>query len=178
MRGIYYKEGIYVIIDNDDENDICIYHYEYRDNVSLFGGRVEIHHRGIEAAYLAVDGKPIINFDIDSKDPIKTAIPLSEIVAHLNAIETNGADAFIKNYKQSIEFAYSELKELKKETEFRISSEKNERVIEVLLYKLRKLNDLLFAVFALLFGLHTFMSAGLENDKIISVCQSIMDSLS
>ena len=90
---------------------------------------------------------------------------------------TNGVDAFIVHYKQSIEFAYGELKELKKDTEFQLSSESNDKMIDSLKSELKKLKDLIFAVFALLFNLNTFMSAGLENEKVISVCQSILDSL-
>ena len=175
MRGIFYKDGIYVTIDNDKENDICIYHYSYKDNISLFGGRVEIRYKEKETAYLTVDGKPIVNI-VDKS--IKKDLPLAEITSHLNAIEANGVDAFIEHYKQSIDFAYDELKEFKKETEHQLSSENNESIIESLKSELKRLRDTLFGLFALLFSLRTFMSAGLENEKVISVCQSIMDSLS
>ena len=174
MRGIYFKDGIYVTIDNDEENDICVYHYNYRDNVSLLGGRVDIRYTAKETAFLKVDGKPIVNI---SENAVEKALTVSEITSHLNAMATNGVDAFIEHYKQSIEFAYGELKELKKETEFQLSSESNDTMIDSLKSELKKLKDLLFAVFALLFSLHTFMSAGLENEKVISVCQSIIDSL-
>lgn len=177
MRGIYFKDGIYVTIDNDEENDICVYHYNYRGNVSLLGGRVDIRYASYtakETAFLKVDGKPIVNI---SENAVEKALTVSEITSHLNAMATNGVDAFIEHYKQSIEFAYGELKELKKETEFQLSSESNDTMIDSLKSELKKLKDLLFAVFALLFSLHTFMSAGLENEKVISVCQSIIDSL-
>ena len=45
MKGIYYKEGIYVLIESDGEHNDCIYHYNYRsDALSLFGGRVEVNN--------------------------------------------------------------------------------------------------------------------------------------
>ena len=43
MNGIFFKDGIYVIIDNDTESDICVYHYNYKDNVTLYGGRININ---------------------------------------------------------------------------------------------------------------------------------------
>jgi hypothetical protein len=174
MNGIYYKEGIYVLIDNDEKNDICVYHYDNKTQVSLYGGRVQIKGDDFEWAYLNVDGISIVK--IKSKS-IESSLELFEIISHLNAMEANGVDAFIEHYKQSIEFAYDELKELKKETEFQLTSESDESLIKSLKSELKKLKDLLFAVFALLFSLHTFMSAGLENEKVISVCQSIMDTL-
>lgn len=174
MRGIYFKDGIYVTVDHNEENEICVYHYTYRDNVSLLGGRVEIRYSNEETAFLMVDGKPIVNI---SDYAVEKSLTLSEITSHLNAMATNGVNAFIEHYKQSIEFAYGELKELKKETEFQLSSESNDTMIDSLKSELKKLKDLLFGVFALLFSLHTFMSAGLENEKVISVCQSIIDSL-
>ena len=173
MRGIYFKDGIYVTIDNDEEHDNCVYHYNYRYNVSLLGGRVEIRYLKEETAFLKVDGKPIVNI---SDNTVEKVLTLSEITSHLNAMATNGVDAFIEHYKQSVEFAYGELKELKKDTEFQLSSESNDSMIDSLKSELKKLKDILFAVFALLFSLHTFMSAGLENEKVISVCQSIIDS--
>lgn len=176
MKGIYFKDGIYVTIDNDKESINCVYRYQYKTNSMLLGGRVEINsvYQSSTTAYLQVDGKPIVNI---SGKAYNLALTLSEITSHLNAMATNGVDAFIEHYKQCIEFAYGELKELKKDTEFQLSSESNDKMIDSLKSELEKLKDLLFAVFALLFSLHTFMSAGLENEKVISVCQSIIDSL-
>lgn len=180
MKGIYFKDGIYVVIDSGVKNEIYIQHSSYKPEVYLLGGRVEIKKSDKawigQYAELIIDGIPIVNIN-GKYDSILYYLTYSEIVSHLNAIETNGADAFIEHYKQSIEFAYGELKELKKDTEFQLSSESNDTMIDSLKSELKKLKDLLFAVFALLFSLHTFMSAGLENEKVISVCQSIIDSL-
>lgn len=174
MIGIFYKEGVYVVINHDAKNESCVYHYKYKYDEYLFGGRVHIQENGTEDAFLTIDGISIIAFRATS---INEDLSISTIASHLNAIETNGVDAFLEHYKNNIEFAYNELKELKKETEFQLSSESNDSLIEHLKTKLKKLQDVLFAVFALLLGLKNYMSAGLENEKVISVCQSIIDSL-
>ena len=101
MNGIYYKEGIYLVIDNDTQNDICVYDYHYKDNVSLYGGRIRITYSSEEKAKLYVDGISIIKIS-DKKN--QSALLLSEIASHLNAIETNGVDAFLEHYKKIVEF--------------------------------------------------------------------------
>ena len=102
---------------------------------------------------------------------------LSEIASHLNAIETNGVDTFLEHYKKSVEFLYTELKELNQKTESQLTIEQEDSKIKSLLVELTKIRDLLFSVLAILFSLNTYMSAGLENEKVISICQSVMDSL-
>jgi Rad3-related DNA helicase len=175
MSGIYYKEGIYVVIDNDNENDVCVYHYRNRYNVSLLGGRIEIQRTARETVSLTVDGISIVK--IDNK-LIRKELSLSTIASHLNAIEAHGADAFIENYKKNIEFLYDELKDFRQKTEMQLTSEQDDSKIKSLLSKLEELKNLLFTVLAILFSLKNHMTAGLENEKVMSVCQSIMDSLS
>lgn len=174
MNGIYFKEGIYVAIDDGkSQNDICVYNY-YKDNVSLYGGRIRITYSSEEEAKLYVDGISIIKIS-DKKN--QSALLLSEIASHLNAIETNGVDAFLEHYKKSVEFLYTELKELNQKTESQLTIEQEDSKIKSLLVELTKIRDLLFSVLAILFSLNTYMSAGLENEKVISICQSVMDSL-
>ena len=174
MEGIYYKEGIYLLINNDTQNDICVYHYEFKDSVSLYGGRIKITYSDKVTAYLIVDGISIVN--IKDKKMLEN-LQLSEIASHLNAIEANGIDAFLQNYKKSIEFLYGELKEFNYKTESQLSVEHDDSKVKSLLLEIEKIRTLLFSVLAILFSLHTYMAAGLENDKVRSVCQSIMDSL-
>ena len=174
MNGIYYKDGIYVLINNDTENDICVYHFNYKYKVTLYGGRISIKYSEEETAYLYVDCISIIKI---SDKKIQSALLLSEIASHLNAIETNGVDAFLEHYKKSVEFLYSELKELNQKTESQLTIEQEDSKIKSLLVELTKIRDLLFSVLAILFSLNTYMSAGLENEKVISICQSVMDSL-
>lgn len=175
MNGIYFKEGIYVAIDDGkSQNDICVYNY-HKDNVSLYGGRIRITYSGEEEANLYVDGISIIKISDDKK--IQSALLLSEIASHLNAIETNGVDAFLEHYKKSVEFLYTELKELNQKTESLLTIEQEDSKIKSLLVELTKIRDLLFSVLAILFSLNTYMSAGLENENVISICQSVMDSL-
>ncbi|MEZ7888742.1 MAG: hypothetical protein QMB79_03875 [Cloacibacterium sp.] len=174
MNGIYFKEGIYVAIDDGkSQNDICVYNY-HKDNVSLYGGRIRITYSSEEEANLYVDGISIIKI---SDKKIQSALLLSEIASHLNAIETNGVDTFLEHYKKSVEFLYTELKELNQKTESQLTIEQEDSKIKSLLVELTKIRDLLFSVLAILFSLNTYMSAGLENEKVISICQSVMDSL-
>lgn len=174
MNGIYFKQGIYVAIDDGkSKNDICVYNY-HKDNVSLYGGRIRITFSSEEEANLYVDGISIIKI-CDKK--IQSALLLSEIASHLNAIETNGADAFLEHYKKSVEILYTELKELNQKTESHLTIEQEDSKVKSLLVELTKIRDLLFSVLAILFSLNKYMSAGLENEKVISICQSVMDSL-
>lgn len=174
MNGIYFKEGIYVAIDDGkSRNDICVYNY-YKDDVTLYGGRIRINYSSEDEAKLYVDCISIIKI---SDKKIQSALLLSEIASHLNAIETNGVDAFLEHYKKSVEFLYAELKELNQKTESQLTIEQEDSKIKSLLVELTKIRDLLFSVLAILFSLNTYMSAGLENEKVISICQSVMDSL-
>ena len=175
MNGIYYKNGVYVLIENNTENDSCIYHHEYKCDVTLYGGRVTIGgtFSGLDADF-KIDGISIVKMKgiIIDKD-----LSLSTIVSHLNAIETNGVDAFLVNYKKSVEFLYNELKELNQKTESQLTLVQEDSKMKTLMFELSKIRDVLFSVLAILFSLYMYMPAGLENEKVISVCQSVMDSL-
>lgn len=190
MNGIYYKEGIYLVIDNDTQNDFCIFHYNnksnnYKSKVSLYGGRISLsrYNYNSQDIRLSIDDIAVIKMetakwsDGEVTYSIKRDLSFQEVVSHLNAIEVQGVDAFIQNYKQSINFLYSELKELNQKTESLLTSEQDDSKLKSLLSELANIRDLLFLVLPILFSLQTFMIAGLENEKVISVCQSIMDSL-
>ena len=176
MKGIYYKEGIYVVNDNDEEHEDCVYHYKYKRNV-LFGGRVEIrgYYNDNNRAYFSVDGIYIVEI---ATWRIRQDLSLSQIASYLNAIEANGVDAFIQNYKKNVEFAYQEIKEISQKTELQLASEQREGYINKLLLELKKITDLLISVLVILFSLNSYMAAGIENEKVISVCKSIMNSFS
>ena len=172
MKGIYYKEGIYVLIESKEKHNDCIYDYYNRRNASLFGGRVQIDSTFNENADLTIDGISIISIRNNNKE----SLSLPQIVSHLNAIETNGVDAFLQNYKQSVEFFYEELKNLNQMTAERLSSTKEDLQIKNLLSELEKIRGLLLAVLIILFFLKANMASCLENEKVITVCQSIMES--
>ena len=181
MEGIFYKEGIYVLIESDEEHNDCIYHYEYRSNaLSLFGGRVGIDNVDYDGdADLTIDGISIIDVCNNVKNFlfIKTKkLSLVQLVSHLNAIETNGVDAFLRNYKQSVEFFYEELKNLSQMKTEQLSSTQDDSKIKSLVSELEKLSNLLLSVLIVLFNLKINMTAGLENEKVMLVCQSILDS--
>lgn len=186
MYGIYYKEGIYVAIDNNQENDLCVFHTNNNHNGTLYGGRIRIIslYRNGGSANLTIDGVKILRFEHirfgegSTKTELKEDLSIVTIASHLNAIEANGVDTFNQNYKQSIEFLYSELKDFRQKTEMQLSSEQNDSEIKSVLTELEIIRSLLFSVLAILFSLQTYMTAGLENEKVKSVCQSIMDSFS
>ena len=72
LNGIYYKDGIYVTIDDGkSQNDICVYNY-HKDNVSLYGGRIKITYSDEEEANLNVDGISIIKISNKSEQIINT----------------------------------------------------------------------------------------------------------
>jgi hypothetical protein len=174
MKGIYFKDGVYILVDNDTKNDMCIYHFNYKSDIFLNGERIRIRYRSFTEADLFVNGIHIINI-IGAR--IEYKLGLSEIVSHLNAIQTNGVDAFLENYKKNIDFLYGELKELEQKKESMLTVEQEDSKIKELLLDLNKIRELLFLVLAILFNLKTHMPSGLENEKVISICQAVMDSL-
>lgn len=185
MEAVYYKEGVYVVIDSSIDNDTCVYNYSKKNNVVLWGGRIRIKRDHSNGAYatLDIDGIPIgrlyhfAHSDSSFSLAIEKGLSLSTVASHLNAIEANGIDAFLENYKQSINSLYGELKELSIKTEMQLSSEQDESKITILLAELKRIRNVILSILAIIFSLQTNMTAGLENEKVMSVCQSIMDSL-
>ena len=182
MEGIYYKDGVYVLIDNDEEHEDCVYHNQSKRSVSLYGGRVAIRRVGDEygIAIITIDGVELvklINNHRLGKEEVSQRIELSTITQYLNAIEANGVDTFMQHYKESIEFLYNELIKLREKTESEISTSKNDSTREIALSKLSIIKEMLFKTLCALFTLKTFISAGLENEKVISVYQSIMETI-
>lgn len=175
MKGIYYKEGVYVLIENTEDHDDCIHSYRFKRTTSHFGGRVTIDTSDRNSAWFRVDGILIKELSVFE---IVSSLSLAKIASYLNAIEANGVDAFIKNYKNSVEFVYNEMKELKERTEVNLSSIQDQSVLQSQLSRHNKLQQLLLTVLGLLFCLKTYMSSGLENEKVVSVVQSVMDSIS
>ena len=179
MKLICYKDGVYTCIDSPNYEDYKISIHNINGNkesrVNLYGGRVFLdYYSSWEYPFFSIDGISIIA--IENKT-IKYRFSQTVIASHLNAIETNGVDAFFEHYKKSIEFLYGELKELNQKTESQLSIEQEDSKIKSLLFELTKIRNLLFSVLAILFSLSTFMSASLENEKVVSICQSVIDSL-
>jgi hypothetical protein len=173
MKAIYYKDGVYVLIESDNHKN-TVYDNKVNKHVSLFGGRVEIRWYIGDEAIIKVDG---IKIEEINQFSTKATIPLGKITSYLNAIEANGVDAFIENYKKSVELVYAELKDLSKETDFHLSSGTGNNKIESLLDQIEKIRNLLISVLGILFSLQTYMNAGLENEKVIAVAQSVIDLL-
>lgn len=185
MEGIFFKDGVYVLCPENYKNEFCILATTNKLSPSLYGGRVKIRNAKLynssgSTAQISVDGISIILLDkqYQSKDKmvITYDLPLSTVISILNAIETNGVDAFLEHYKKSIEFLYAELIELERKTESNLLTEQDESIIKKLLEKLNAIRDVFVSVLIILFSLNLYMSAGLENEKVISVSQSIIDS--
>lgn len=172
---IYFKDGVYVTVnDGSAKNDMYIYNYYHKDSASLYGGRVRLGYGGSDNATLTIDGIPIVRI---YKTDIDKDLPIEEITTHLNAIEANGVDAFLEHYKKSIEFLYDKLEEFRIKTIDEISNTKEETIAERLISELNKIRDSLFSLIAILFSLSKYMSAGLDNEKLNSVYQSVIDLL-
>lgn len=181
MAEIFFKDGIYLLISKsqkDVNSDNCI---TKGGIVNLYGNRVRLLKYD---GYLrfSIDGISIIKIN-GYKDrygeiyySIESELSYEVVVSHLNAIEVYGLDAFIQNYKQNIVFLYGELKDINQKTESLLASEQNDSKIENLLNQLEKIRKSLLLVLPILFSLQIFMIAGLENAKVLSVYQSIIDS--
>lgn len=182
MDGIYYKDGVYVVIDNDAEHENCVYQYNYKDNETLYGGRIKIRYYNSEykeAAYLIIDGIIImklngLNFN-DWETP--NILCLSIISQYLNAIEANGVDAFMQHYKESLLLLQEDLLKLKQDNIEELSTLNDESLVKAVIEDIKKIKTLIYYIIGVVFTLRTFMSAGLENEKVISVYQSIIDTI-
>lgn len=180
MELVCYREGVYICIESPNYEDYKLsinnINGEKASHIYLYGRRVFLNfYSSWEYPYFHIDGIPIISIE---KKTIKYRFSLSQITTYLNSIEANGVDAFLENYKKSIEFLYGELKEMNQKTESLLTSEQDDSEIKNLLSEIEKIRELLFSILAILFTLYSYMTAGLENERVISVCQSIMDSLS
>lgn len=181
MEGIYYKNGVYLIIDHDAEHENCVYHQRNKDSASLYGGRVAVRRVLADYGYciIIVDGLELIRLNKSNygDKELTHNIRYATVVHYLNAIEVNGVDAFMQHYKQSIDFLHDELMKMKEKTELDLSSTEDSSLKDDIQSKLNRIKDMLFKVLCILFTFHTFISAGLENDKVISVYQSIMETI-
>lgn len=181
MAEIFFKDGIYLLISKsqiDVNSDNCI---TKGGIVNLYGNRVRLLKYDGNLRFF-IDGIIIKEIDI-YKDrygeiyySIESELSYEVVVSHLNAIEVYGLDAFIQNYKQNIVFLYGELKDINQKTESLLASEQNDSKIENLLNQLEKIRESLLLVLPILFSLQIFMISGLENAKVLSVYQSIIDS--
>lgn len=181
MEGIYFKDGVYVLIDNDAEHDNCIFHSKVQISVSLYAGRVALREPKYPLnAVITVDGIDLVQFvKTPTQNPHMTEVlKFSTVVQYLNAIEANGVDAFMHNYKQSIEFLHEELTALRQRTELDLSTIEDDTKKSDILIKLERIKEMLLQILSILFTLKTFLSAGLENQKVDSIYQSIIDTIS
>ncbi|HHT97303.1 MAG TPA: hypothetical protein GXZ90_05360, partial [Clostridiales bacterium] len=169
---IYYKEGVFVLIKSIDKYDNCVYWNHFLIPASLYGGSVIVKHneKDEDMAFLLVNGVEIININTmkEGEKELSKILHLSTIVQFLNAIEINGVEAFVQNYKESLEQLQVDLKDLKEEKESALPTLTEESLIEKVKKEIMNINNLLYCLIGLLFNCRLFITAGLENDKIIS----------
>ena len=180
MEGIYYKDGVYVLIDNNEKHENCIYHDDYRSRAELYGRRVKLGSEyGKHGVILIIDGVNIIEMGqtYDYNGPISKYLKIDTVANYLNAIEIYGVDEFMQNYKKNIDFIYCELKESIEKSELKLSYEQDKTEISNIFYRMKDIKKALYTVLILLFSLNNIMDVGLENEKVISVYQSIMDTI-
>ena len=183
MLGIYYKDGVYVVIDNNVTIEECVFRFRYKNNPILYGGRVIIDYgrdyHTEENASLLIDGVEIIKLNVLSLDDKQTSniLHLSTITLYLNAIEANGVDAFMQHYNESLLLLQEDLLKLKQDNIEELSTLNDESLIEAVKEEIKKIKALIYYIIGLVFTIRTFMSAGLENEKVISVYQSIMETI-
>lgn len=172
MVAIYFKDGVYVALDKVDKESEFYITNESKMNY-LYGGRITIDSYSWRQWHIDIDGIRIIKYE----DILTENFNINEVCAYLNAIEANGVDAFLENYKKSIEFLYTELKEREQKAETQLGVASDASAIQTLLSSLEKIRNRLFILLGMLFSLYTQMPAGLENEKVISVYQSLTNLL-
>ncbi|HHT97304.1 MAG TPA: hypothetical protein GXZ90_05365 [Clostridiales bacterium] len=182
MEGIYYKNGVYVVIDNDKEHEDCVYHHENKSKAKLYGGRVEIrryatpYYSHYETLLLDIDGISILKIS-EYQASILKDLDIAIVTQYLNAIEANGVDAFMQHYKNSLELLQEDLQNLQEVKQSELTTLNESTSMRKINEEIEKIETLLYYLFSIIFTLRTFMSAGLENEKVISVYQSIMDTI-
>lgn len=182
MRGgIYYHDGVYVVNDEQRKHESLIYNYYLTESNILYGGRVVLKkpfcRHCFDDVIFIVDGITIVKLHADFKQIIKE-LDILMVAQYLNAIEVNGVDAFLKNYKESLEILQTDLNKLKEEAQTQLSTLSDDILIEKVGQEIDKIKQLLFYLIGVLFSLRAFISAGLENEKVISVYQSVLELIS
>ena len=66
---------------------------------------------------------------------------------------------------------------MNKETELLLSYENEKTKIKSLLSQIENIRSMLISILGIIFSLQSYMSAGLENEKVVSVAQSLIDSI-
>ncbi len=176
MKCICLKDGIYVIVDIGYLRKVSVGKVIISDahtRALLYGGRV----------YLDYDKKSTneINIKIDG---INICTPgggiylnMPRVVSHLNAIATNGVDAFLMNYKKALEQYYNDLKDLRQEISLGISSTESSSNSE-LMEQLKSIMEKMTFIVSILFTLNIWMPAALDNQKVIDITEAIYESCS
>ncbi|HHT97305.1 MAG TPA: hypothetical protein GXZ90_05370 [Clostridiales bacterium] len=187
MRGIYFKDGIYVLIENvykPDysiiEHDDCVLNNNKKRKQSLYGGIVNLEwpNGDREDVRISVNGVFLfIPMPSYGGHTVSDWLSISLVCQYLNSIEINGVDAFVENYKKDLEFLYNKLEELKNNREEQLSSLTDDSSIKDMQSKIRNIKTMLMSILIVLFTFNSYLSAGLENQKIATVCQLIVDTM-
>ncbi len=182
---VYYKNGIYLVVEREEitreefekDENIIVGYINWIDiplRGSLYGGRVKLKADYSNSGYLNIyiDGIEIVDNDGD------TRMSVERLVGYLNAIEANGVDAFLKNYKESLNSYYNELKatlnDFNNLDTSALSEYQRKNIISAFATRIEKIPKIL----GIIVLLNIWMPAALDNEKVIETHESIIESIS
>jgi hypothetical protein len=190
MKRIILHDGIYVYtvnndltndsIANADECTLIIDRYSNTQDVSLYGGRVELHHSKYSSTLIfRIDGitikdiKPCyLDSDSDSYSygEMNNELSFPQVTAYLNQIAHLGVDTFLDNYKKNLEDFKAQMNEMATALENELKENEDSDKAQLL----QKVKNLIFSIIIILFSLSINMNAGLDNDQYKEAYEAII----
>lgn len=182
MDYIFKKENVYIAfedveIQNDNNfEDSLIYDSESKNNVSLYGNRIQIKlNNKQDGIKLEVDGIKICQIELDRGSDrdyiIKKNLKLHKVAAFLTQIENLGIDTFLENYRNQLQSFKTEIEktieQIQEEQALKYEESKNFTI-----YGLRKFVRELSCLILCLF---INMNAGLDNQCYIDAYNTIFN---
>lgn len=169
MNAIFKYDNVYVTAPSKDirqdvnaeEIQELVYDYDVKDDVNLYGGRINLRFSGSDELVMKVDGIIINEFNFTSSGECKTtsSMSLHKATAYLNQIENLGVDTFIENYKIQLQALKTEIEGSVIKLEQELSAQQDEDKNSVLKNLRASLRMLSCMIFMLLINLN----AGLDN---------------
>jgi hypothetical protein len=191
MKRIILHDGIYVYtvnndltndsIANADECTLIIDRYSNTQDVSLYGGRVELHHSKYSSTLIfRIDGitikdiKPCyLDSDSDSYSygEMNNELSFPQVTAYLNQIAHLGVDTFLDNYKKNLEDFKAQMNEMATALENELKENEDSDKAQLL----QKVKNLIFNIIIILFSLSINMNAGLDNRQYVEAYEAIIE---
>ena len=167
MYAIFFENGIYVAVSQDEREEIevdsienLVYDYSTKNDVFLFGGRVHLQMQCDDTASIKVDGINLLHFFL-SRETLETEddFPLETIASYLNQMENLGVNTFLTNYKENLELLKAEFSKQAESVAQELSVQFDEDKSKTL----EKIRKSIRALSVLLFSLFVNLNVGLEN---------------